>query len=67
MPREKKMPTGRHTKSTAGTTAQATAATQVAGRAPKAPLRLGQGNGAIGTPVALQEEVEYGLVLLNNF
>ena len=28
-------PTGRHTKSTAGTTAQATAATQVAGRAPK--------------------------------
>ena len=28
-------PTGRHTKSTAGTTAQATATTQVAGRAPK--------------------------------
>ena len=33
----------------------------------KAPLRRRQGNGAIGTPVALQEEVEYGLVLLNNF
>jgi len=31
------------------------------------PLRLGQGNGAIGTPVAIQEEVEYGRVSLNNF
>ena len=28
----------------------------------KAPLRQGQGNGAIGTSVAVQEEVEYGLV-----
>jgi len=27
----------------------------------------GQGNGAIGTPVAVLEEVEYGLVSLNNF
>ena len=33
--RRRSAPTGRHTKSTAGTTAQATAATQVAGRAPK--------------------------------
>jgi len=38
-----------------------------AGGRSRAPLRLGQGNGAIGTPVAIQEEVEYGRVSLNIF
>jgi len=38
-------PFWRHTKSTAGTTAQATAATQVAGRAPK--RRCGWGKGTV--------------------
>jgi len=38
-------PTGRHTKSTAGTTAQVTAATLVAGRAPK--RRCGGGRGTV--------------------
>ena len=41
----RRRPIGRHTKSTAGATAQATAATQVAGRAPK--RRCGGGRGAV--------------------
>jgi len=48
-------PTERHTKNTAGTTAQATAATQVAGRAPK--RRCG---GCRGAAVRLEPQSPYG-------